>query len=55
VLARIDGTHYHALSKIGTLSADVTLDSTSGMASAAEIRMGPQKMKLERVYVSGAF
>lgn len=55
VLARIDNTHYHALTKIGTLNADVTLDATSGLPSAAEVRMGPQKMKLERVYVIGAF
>jgi len=55
VLARIDNTHYHALAKVGTLSADMTLDAVSGMPSAAEIRVGPQKIKLERVYVSGAF
>jgi hypothetical protein len=55
VLAKIGDTHYHALAKIGTLSADVTLDSISGMPSAAEIRIGAQKMKIERVYVSGAF
>jgi hypothetical protein len=55
VLAKIDNTHFHALAKIGTLSADVTLDSVSGMPSAAEIRIGAQKMNIERVYVSGAF
>ena len=55
VLARIDATHFRAVSQIGTLNADVTLDATSGLPAAAEVRMGPQKMKLERVFVSGAF
>ena len=55
VLAKIDDRHYHALTRIGTMSADVTLDSISGLPTAAEIRIGAQTMKIERVYVSGAF
>ncbi|MEJ0088005.1 MAG: hypothetical protein WDO72_20250 [Pseudomonadota bacterium] len=55
VVAKIDDTHYSALAKIGTLNAAVTLDATSGLPSAAEVQMGPQKLKLERVFVSGAF
>jgi hypothetical protein len=55
ILAKIDDRRYHALSKIGTLNADVTLDAETGLPSDAEIKMGPQKMKLERVFVSGAF
>jgi hypothetical protein len=55
VLAKIDDTHYSALAKIGTLNAAVTLDAETGMVSAAEIPMGPQKLKVERVFVSGAF
>ena len=55
VLAKIDATHYHALGTAGPMTADLTLDARSGMASGAEIRIGPQKVRVERVYVNGAF
>lgn len=55
VLAKIDATHYHALGTAGPMTADMTLDATSGMVTTAELRIGPQKVKVERVYVNGAF
>jgi hypothetical protein len=35
--------------------AAVTLDAVSGLPSTAEIQMGAQKMRIERVFESGAF
>ena len=45
---------FTARGDIGSISANLTLDKTSGTASAADIRVGPVNMNLERVYVSGS-
>jgi hypothetical protein len=55
VLAKIDNAHYSALGSLGPMTATMTLDAGSGMANAAEMQMGSQKVKLERVYVEGSF
>jgi hypothetical protein len=45
---------FTARGEIGSISANLTLDKASGTASAADIRVGPVNMNLERVYVSGS-
>ena len=55
ILAKQGDKHYTARGDIGALAADLTLDKSSGMASAADVKMGPLNMKIERVHVSGAF
>jgi hypothetical protein len=53
ILAKADN-QYTARGEIGSISANLTLDKASGTASAADIKVGPVNMNLERVYVSGS-
>jgi hypothetical protein len=55
VLSKVDATHYRAAGSTGTVNADMTLDAITGMATATEIRIGPQQVNIERIYVNGAF
>jgi hypothetical protein len=55
ILAKQGDQHFTARGELGGLVADLTLDKANGMASAADIKMGPINMKLERVYVNGSF
>lgn len=55
ILAKRDDNHFTALSEIGAITANLALEKSSGMASAANVNIGPIEMKLERVYVSGGF
>ena len=53
VLAR-KGKDFTGHSTTGALEADVTLDK-SGALIIADMQVGPQKVKIERVYVNGSF
>jgi len=53
VLAR-NGKDFTGRSTTGAIEADVTLDK-SGAVSVADMQIGPQKVKVERVYVNGSF
>lgn len=55
ILARQGDEHFTAQAEIGGITADLTLETASGMTSAADIKVGPLNMRLERIYVSGAF
>jgi hypothetical protein len=55
ILAKQGDKHYTARGDIGALAADLTLDKSSGMATAADVKMGPLNLKIERVHVSGEF
>lgn len=53
ILAKQGDNSFTARGEIGGMTASLTLDKTSGMASTADIKIGPVNMKLERAYVSG--
>lgn len=53
VLAK-QGKEFTGHSTTGALEADVTLDK-SGALIIADMQVGPQKVKIERVYVNGSF
>jgi len=55
LLAMQGDGHFTAQGDIGGITATMTLENSSGMATAADIRIGPLDLKLERVYVDGAF
>lgn len=55
ILAKQGDKSFSARGDIGSMSANLTLEKASGMASAADIKIGPVNMKLDRVYVSGSF
>jgi hypothetical protein len=55
ILAKQGDKHFTARSEIGGVTANITLDKVSGMASAADVKIGPLNVKLERVYVNGSF
>jgi hypothetical protein len=54
VLSKVDAVHFRAAGSTGVVSSEMTLDAATGMASATQIRMGPQQVSIERVYVNGA-
>jgi hypothetical protein len=49
-----NGKDFTGRSTTGAIEADVTLDK-SGAVSVADMQIGPQKVKVERVYVNGSF
>ena len=53
MLAR-SGDDYTGRATAGTLDASVVIDK-SGSIKVAEMQMGPQKVKIERVFVTGSF
>jgi hypothetical protein len=53
VLAK-KGERFTARGEIGNITATLTLDKATGTASAADIKVGPVDMKLERVFISGS-
>jgi hypothetical protein len=53
ILAKQDGKSFKAIGEIGTISANLVIEKASGMASGADLKIGPLSMKLERVYVNG--
>ena len=53
VLAR-SGDDYTGRATAGTIDASVVIDK-SGSIKVAEMQMGPQKVKIERVFVTGSF
>ena len=53
VLAK-QGKEFTGHSTTGALEADVTLDK-SGSIMIVDMQVGPQKVKIERVYVNGSF
>ncbi len=55
ILAKQGDKHFTALGEFGGMTANLTLENASGMASEADIKMGPVSIKLERVYVNGSF
>lgn len=55
ILAKQGDKHYTARGEMGAIAANLTLDKSSGMATSADVKMGPLDAKIERVYVSGAF
>jgi hypothetical protein len=55
ILAKQGDKHFTARSEVGGLTAHLTLEKASGMATAADMKIGPIEMKIERVYVSGTF
>jgi hypothetical protein len=55
ILAKQGDKHFSARGVIGGITAALTLEKASGMANAADIKMGPVNVKVERVYVSGSF
>jgi hypothetical protein len=54
LLARQGDKHFTARGEIGSIAADLVLESASGMASAADLKIGPVQIKLERVFVQGS-
>jgi hypothetical protein len=55
ILAKHGDAHFTARGDIGAIPADLTIDKATGTAAAADVQIGPVKMKLERVHVSGSF
>jgi hypothetical protein len=55
VLARSGDKEFKALVTAGEMQANVTIETASGMIDVAEMELAGQKMKLERVYVTGTF
>jgi hypothetical protein len=55
ILAKKDAEHFTARGEIGGLTADLTLEKATGLASVADLKVGPVKMTLERVYLNGSF
>jgi hypothetical protein len=55
VLSRQSAERFLALAKQGDMTANLTLDKVTGLPAAAEIKMGPLELKLERVYANGSF
>ncbi|HEU4781035.1 MAG TPA: hypothetical protein VFS58_14225 [Steroidobacteraceae bacterium] len=55
ILAKKGDKHFTARGEIGGITANLTLEKANGMASAADLKIGPLNLTLERVYVSGGF
>ena len=55
ILAKQGNKHFTARGEIGAITANLTLEKDSGMASVADLKVGPLNIKLERVYLSGSF
>jgi hypothetical protein len=55
LLAEVDGKSYSAAMTIPGMAMNLTLDKTSGMSSNTSMQLSGQTVKVERVYVSGAF
>lgn len=55
LVAKQGDDRYTARGDFGGIAVDLTLDSASGMTAAADLDLGPVRMKIERVYVSGEF
>ena len=55
ILAKKGDKQFTARGEIGGITADLTLEKDSGMASVADMKIGPLNIKLERVYLSGSF
>jgi hypothetical protein len=54
VLSRQGIDRFATLAEVGEIKANLTLDKATGMPSAAEMKIGPIAMQLERVYVNGS-
>lgn len=55
ILARQDDRHFIARGEFASMTTNLILDKVTGTASAADFKMGPIDVKLERVYVIGIF
>jgi hypothetical protein len=55
IIAKKDDRHFTARGEIGSIAANLVLETSSGMPSEADVRIGPVNVKLERVHVSGGF
>jgi hypothetical protein len=55
VLEKKGPNEFSARSSAGPLESQLLLDKATGLPSVAEIPMGPQTVRLERVHVSGSF
>jgi hypothetical protein len=53
VLTRRDDRQFTARVEFGSINATLTLDKTTGTASATDVKIGPVNMRIERVYVEG--
>src|SRR5688572_22199975 len=55
ILKRRGPKEFEAINTIGPMEAHIVIESDTGMLSYAEIRMGPQVIVMERVFVKGTF
>jgi hypothetical protein len=55
ILARQGDKLFTARGEIGGITANLTLEKATGMASAADLKIGPLNITLQRVYVNGSF
>ncbi len=55
ILEKKGDKHFTARGVVGALNANLTLEKSSGMTSAMEMKMGPLSMSMERVHVTGSF
>jgi hypothetical protein len=55
ILAKQGEQHFTALGDIGGMRANLKIEKSSGMASAADLKAGPISIKIDRVYVNGSF
>ena len=55
VLAKAGDKQFKALLTAGAMSANVTIDKTTGMVDVVDMAVAGQTMKIERVYTSGGF
>ena len=55
ILSKQGADRFLVLAQPGAMKAKLTLDKTSGLPAAAEMKIGPLELKIERVYVNGSF
>jgi hypothetical protein len=55
ILKRLGPKEFEAINTIGPMEANIVLESDTGMLNHAEIKMGPQVIVMDRVFVEGRF
>jgi hypothetical protein len=51
---KLSAGSFSGVGNLGALTAKLTLDAASGMASATELQVGPQVVNVKRVYLHGS-
>jgi hypothetical protein len=55
ILKRKSAREFEAVNTIGPMEANIVIETDTGMMNYAEVRMGPQVIVVERVFIEGQF